>query len=220
MDRVEMIKWAVKICEIIAAITGCICWFKWRKTYWKWFPVYLIFIALSEFVGRYLSQNISHQANNYYYSFVVRPSTYLFFFWIFYSYDRVKGIKKKPQLYISILFIICVIADYFFFQHRKYWIQSFSMSMGTVLLLVLLVRFFLHFLFKGDIFKFYREMMFWFSVIIFIYYLGTFPFFALRNTLASNYPVLFINYWYVQMGLSCLMYLLFAFSLIWTKPRS
>ena len=219
MDNFEIFRWVLKACELLAALTGFLCWHKWKGSFWKWFSFYFLFIVTAELTGMYLRDNISHQANNLFYSFIVRPVSFLFFFWVFYRYDSINGIRNKISGCLALIYAGCLAGDYLYFQHQKFWIQSFSFSAGTVLLLILLIRFFINFVFKSDILQYSRNMMFWFSFSLFLYYLGTFPFFALRNTLAANYPSVFTGYWYVQMSLSCLMYLLLSFSFIWAKPK-
>lgn len=220
MDKHEVFRWVLKGIEAIAAITGILYYHKWKNTFWRWLSLYLLFIVAAEFTGMYLRENVTHQANVSFYSFIVRPVTFLFFYWIFYKYDISNSMRNKVSLLFTGLYLLSLLADYLYFQHEKYWVQSFSFSMGTVLLLGLLLRFFINFVFRVDILNYKKDMMFWFAFSLFIYYLGTFPFFALRNTLASKFPSIFDGYWYVQMTLSCFMYLLFAFSFIWAKPKS
>lgn len=220
MDKVEVMRSFVKGCEALAALTGFLCWQKWRKEFWSAFPFYLLFIVLAEFAGTYLSDHVSHQVNIDFFAFAVRPVTFLFFFWVFYKNDRSVQRKNKIIMPLVCVYFAGLIADYFFFRHEKMWVQSFSFSLGAVLLLVLQIRFFIHLVFNDDVLGYKRSMMFCVSGGLFLYYTGSFPFYALRNTLANNYPALFYTYWVIVMCLSCLMYLIFTFSFVWAKPRS
>lgn len=219
MNKFDVLKTILLVFELLAALTGLLLLNKWRRTFWVYFPFYLLFISLSEITATYFARHIGHWANNNLHSFVIRPVTFLFFYWLFYKQDQADKRQNPVNTLVAVVYIAGLLADYFYFRHETLWIHSFSFSLGTVLLLVLLVRYFAYFIFN-NILNYRRSMMFWVSLALFIYYVITFPFFALRNTLAKEYPEIFINYWYVQMCLSCLMYILFTFSFIWTRPRS
>lgn len=220
MDKVEVMRSFVKGCEALAALTGFLCWQKWRKSFWIAFPFYLLFIVLVENLGKFIAENISHQANNYFHYFFSRPVTFMFFYWVFYQYDRSVHRNNKIILPIAVVYLIGVIIDYLYIRYEIMWRQSFSFSVGTILMLILLIRFFIYFVFNAAILDYHRSMMIWVSLGLFLYYVGIFPFFTFRNELFDKLPDLFYTYWYIQMSLSGLMYLLFSFSFIWAKPKS
>jgi hypothetical protein len=61
--------------------------------------------------------------------------------------------------------------------------------------------------------------MFWTALGLIIFYLGTFPLYALRNTLVKHYLSVFTGYYYVSFVLNYCMYILFSIGFICHKPK-
>ena len=97
--------------------------------------------------------------------------------------------------------------------------SSFSIVIGDLLLFVLIIAHFYNYSFSQKMLHFKYDIMFWVSVGILGYYVIGLPLDALYNTLSTRYYKIFEVYWFAYMVLDCLMYLLFAFSFIWAKPK-
>lgn len=218
MDKYDIMRLIAKVCESIAAVSCIILLPRWRKSEWKLIPFYVLFVAVSEWTGYYLRIHpVSFLQNPDYYSFIVHPVIFFFIYTFLYSIDDKKNIGLL--LGISVLYVISCIVDSVFFRMQSFWFMSFSYMIGVVLLLTLLIRFYLRFFFSDRILHFRSSASFWICTAWFIYYAGTFPFFALRNTLAQNYYNVFVIYWFVQMIASCLMYISIIFIFKWAKQR-
>jgi hypothetical protein len=220
MEWDEKLKWANRMALTVSAV-GLWFWLpRWKQRVWKRLPLYISLIALGEWTGWYLIKINQGKWNPALYSFIIHPITFVFLYWIFGQYEKEQ--KRSSQLWrvFSILTALACIADRFFFSAQKLWFSSFSYLVGTLLLCMLLIRFFLRYLFSNQIFGFGRDIMFWFCSTLFIYYMGTFPFFAMRNTLANlYYDEIFMPYFYVQITLSALMYISFFIIYTCTKPK-
>jgi len=218
MNKVPLITLCLIFLELAAAITGFVYWKKIRHTYWKWFPIYLLAITLFECLGVYLSYGLNnYDANGMLYSYLVLPLEFLFFTWLFARYFES---PKERQWAIAgaILYVLSWIVEMIFLRKKDTWFMSFSFTVGNIVLLILIIIFFIRLVNSEKILHFRKTMMFWVALGVLIFPL-TFPFFALRNTLYSDYPELFYIAWYISTGLMYLMYLLFIAAFIWAKPK-
>ncbi len=219
MDRDALIKYGLNFFELVACVTGFIYWKKIKHSYWKWFPIYLAIILITELTGKYILVVLhDRKLNANIYRFFGIPIQFLFFFWLF--KQNLKPYKEKRwPLYGAAIYIISWVVDFVYISKMKFGFQSFSYTMGNIILLVLLILFFVKFINSDEILEYKSSMMFWVCVGLLIFYLGTFPFYGLRNTLLQNYRGVYDVYWYINFILDYLMYILFAIAFIWGKPK-
>ena len=77
----------------------------------------------------------------------------------------------------------------------------------------------LDFLRSDQVLNYRNSRMFWISIGLLIFYLGSLPLYGVWNTLAKNYPAVFNTYWMVLINLNYLMYISFSISFIWGKQK-
>ncbi len=209
MGTYNYMVWVLNALEIIACITGFLYLKKLQKADWKLLPYYLLTIVTFEFLGRYLSSvGELYKYNPIMFNYISYPMQFLFFFYLFYRHQY---FARKKQLIVAgiIIYLISIVADVFVFSKRIYFFHSFSYCTGVLLLLILLLIYFLDFIKGKEILNFSTDLMFWFCVGLLVYYIGTLPFFALRNNLAYNHKDIFFKYAYAGLVLDYCMYLLF-----------
>ena len=204
--------------EVLAAFTGLWYFKKVKNTYWVFFTFYLVFIVLSEGVGQYLRSIGKINANIHYFNFFVVPVEFLFTFWLFYSGWRQNKGKRLPVVFMAI-YLVGWFCDIFYFSKQRYFFYSFSYTLGNLLMLILILRFFLQMVTSDDIITFRHNMQFWVSLGLMIFYLGSFPYWGLVNTMAYKYPLLTHYYAYIVFVMNYMMYLMFTISFIWGKPN-
>jgi hypothetical protein len=209
----------LNILELLSCIAGFIFWSKIKNTYWKWFPVYLGIIFLTEITAEYLLHVKNDLASNIaIYSYFGIPLQFFFFYWIFYQEFRNTKNSKWP-LISAVIYLICLVADLLYISKIKFYFESFSYIIGCIFLLILILIYLASFTRSDAIIKYKSDMMFWVSLGLVIFYAGAMPFFAFRKALYVEYNDLFYVYWYIQFGLNYLMYLFFIVSFIWGKPK-
>lgn len=220
MEIYDVIRLVYKLVLTASALGAFYYRGQWMTSFWKWLPFYLLFIALAEWGGYWIRISELGKWNPAYYSFIVHPGIFLFLYWLFGQYDRQQGRKNRLTLPFVALLALACLADYLFFipKGKEFWLHNFSYLTGVVLLLILLIRFYYFFIFSERILGFKKDIMFWVCTALLVYYLGTFPFFGLRNTLLSYYD-LFLVYWYLQMALATLLYLSLFIFYKWTRPK-
>lgn len=215
-------KWYIivlNIFELLSCLTGFIFWKKIKYSYWKWFPVYLGLIVLTEVTGEYfLHARNDLKTNIAIYSYFGIPLQFFFFYWLFQQQFKKINNNKWPLISAAIYFI-ALIADLAYISKLKFYFESFSYVIGCLFLLILLLMFFFRFTKGDDIFGYKNNMMFWVSIGLMLFYIGTMPFFAFRNMLFVKNEQMFYIYWYAQFGLNYLMYLLFIVAFVWGKPK-
>lgn len=212
----------LNIFELTACIAGFVCWNKIRHTYWRWFPVYLAIIVLAELTGEYLlhvEKNLELCINLY--SYFTIPAEFIFFYWVFYKYfNSIGSNNNRWPLYAAAIYLICWLIDSLYIKGKmKLLFDSFSYTMGNILLLVLILSFFIKFIKSEELLKYRSNNMFWVCLGLLVFYLGSLPFYGIRTTLYRQYRDIFYLYWYIQFGLGYLMYLFFTISFIWGKPK-
>lgn len=221
MSTIELAIWGLNILELLACIIGFVHWKKIKDTYWKWFPFYLGILFLTEMTGK-IMRLVFHdkELNTAMYRYFGIPIQFLFFFWLFYCYFS--NLNKKDRIWPPIgaaIYIGAWLIEILFFEKVKFWFMSFSYTIGNIMLLVLVILFFVRFINSEMILKYRQSMMFWVCLGLLAFYLGTFPYYALRNTLYHNYLPVFEVYSYVSLGLDYLMYIFFTIAFICGRPK-
>ncbi len=197
----------------LVAIIGLLKWNDVKKNYWKSFPLYLLIIALGEYI-RFFELSISTIQTRLIQLTV--PIEFLFFFLLFY-----KNIQKKLPIIIgSVVYIIAFLVESLWFDTMKSnYFMSFSYSIGNIILLIFILQYFYILIYSDRILYFYHERLFWVSLGLLVFFLGTLPYFGLYNLMLSKYFDLLVSYTWVQIFLNYTMYLLFAASFIWGEKE-
>jgi hypothetical protein len=211
---------AIYLMELVACVTGFIFWRKISGSYWKWFPVYLAVVFISEVTVEVLA-NIPgcRTVANDIVLFWSIPLEFLFIFWLFYSEYKNRGDRRWPVLAAAV-YLITWLIDIIWFKNVQFSFTSLSYEVGNVLLLALIILFLIRFMLSNDILHYKINTMFWVSIGLLVFYLGSLPYFALYNNLYKYNRILFHNYWKVMMVLNYIMYGFFTLSFIWSKKKS
>lgn len=207
------------VIECITCVVAFLYWKKLRGTTFKLFPAYLLLIVTAEFFGYYLRTYDMKDMNKLFYNVLVIPVEFLFFFHIFYQSGKGKKDKRLPVVF-TIIYAGAWMIDNLYLTNKLFWFYSFSYTVGNLLLLVLILRSLTRLVLSDDILFFRQNMLFWVCTGLLVFYLGTFPFYGLKNTLVHDYIDVYWSYYYIVYILNCLMYLLFALGFIWGKPKS
>ena len=185
--------------ELSAAITGFIVWNKIQNSFWKYFPIYLLVIFLIEVFAEYIlhaTHNLPFNVSIY--RWVGIPIQFFFLFWIFHQHFKSTNPTHIP-MYAAVIYIISWLVDLGLINVEvKLWFDSLSYTIGCILLLICVLIYFYRFIGSDDVLDFKSSAMFWVSVGIIIFYLGTLPFWGLRTSLYRHYRSAFNVYWQIQ----------------------
>ena len=218
METIDVLYLILNIFEAIAAVVGFLYFNKIKNSFWKWFPYYLTFIIISDIISRNFAKYDLRLTCKIFYGYFEIPVEFFFFFWLFHkSFDQTK--YKRLPIICAVIYTASWIADMVYFSTLDFWFYSISYTIGNLLLLVLILRYFIQLVTSNAILNFKQDMLFWVSTGLLLFYLGTFPYYGLRNTLVYKYRELYTTYSYIMYVLNSLMYLMFTFSFIWGKPN-
>lgn len=219
MDSRFWIKIILNAFELTALVAGVINWGKVKHTYWKYFVFYCGVILMTELLAKYIGYGLRKPGLNAdIYFFFGIPVQFFFFFWLFYRWSSLWTGKIFALLGL-LVYLIAWVLEWLYLREKKMWFSSFSYLMGNIFLLILLVNYFIRFVTSNEILQYRSDMMFWVAAGILVFFVGTLPFYGLRNFLYYNYRGIFYFYWDASYFLDCLMYLFFTFSFVWGKPK-
>lgn len=201
------------LAEVTAAIVGIIKFKKFKNSYWKWFIYYLVFIAISELLSKFVFRYYEPFMSNYY-SFFVIPLEFITIFWL-YSY---KSLNNKKLFWISIGIYLISLLPYYTLEDNK-MVKSLNFTIGGFIMSIMIILEYNKQMKSDDILKFRKNMMFYINVAVGLFYVGTLPFFAFYNLLLNDL-VFFYNYYIFFLITNILMYTLFSIALLWGKPNT
>ena len=220
MNTIELFKLILNCFEATACLVGFLYWNKIKHSHWKYFPFYLLIIVLAEFIGKYLNHSGHNDLKVGLYNYFVIPLEILFFSWLFYMEFREKKYRRVSLLMGCIYVVTWLLEMFVISKGNNWWVQSFSYTVGIIVLIVQLLLF-LFILATGDDILYIRSnMMFWVCLGLFIFYFCTLPFFGMGNYLFNHFKNIYFGYAYAIYILNYIMYSLFITAFIWGRPRS
>lgn len=208
----EILRCILLFVELLAGIVALYYFFQLKNTYWKWFSIYLIFIAIQEVVSYSI---ISKNINNYYVYFGI-PLQFLFLFWL-YAY---KSLNNKILYATSSIIYLATYFPIELYFKEKYVLNKINMTIGTSILIILVIMEFLKQIKNDDILLFKENKMFYINTGVILFYIGTYPFWGFFDIILrqENKTILtFYSFYFILSNI--IMYLLFTASFIWGKHR-
>lgn len=185
------------------------------KNYLKTFPWFLIAVGVLDGVGLLINTFLKAgypKLNFYYYQIFVIPLQFIYYFWII-NKNIVTG--KKLYYLSTIIYLISVIVELIvplnFIKH----FFSISFSIGNILLVVNILRYFYQLTQSDKILNFYKLQMFWISLGLLIFWLGSLPFYGLFNYLFKNFNTIFGFYYNIVLIFNYIMYTCFLIGFVW-----
>ncbi|WP_299113066.1 hypothetical protein [uncultured Winogradskyella sp.] len=208
-----ILKNCLRISIFSSAFIGVFYFKKLKKSYWKWFSVYLIIIFIQEGFWAF-NTNIDREYRFTYYTLLGIPLQYLFFFWL-YAFKSLK--KKKIFLISSVSYLfILILAVLFKNIHEA---NAIGINIGTIILIGLIILEFVKQVKTDNILKFKVNKMFYINIGVVLFYIGNYPYHVLGPELHKNYYDIWSIYRTYFLTTNCIMYLLFSASFIWGKTH-
>lgn len=218
MTLIALLKISLNLAEGIAFLSALYKLCTSKSSDYKQLTFYFLFIVLAEQMGSFLVSKDLFEYTKYWYSFIVIPVEFLFFYWFLLNHFNTKKDRIIARTGIVIL-ILGFIIDWLFFYNSKAIFISLSYTLGNLILLILVLHYFKNLIHSKRILNFTKELEFWICLGLLIFYLSTFPFFGLYNYFLDNYPVEFRIYYIVMLVLNIVMYLIFSIGMLWTKSK-
>lgn len=203
------------ITELICALTALLFHKKLKNTYWKWFVYYIVMVFLFDTFGKWGFES-NQDFKKHYYNFLVIPFQFIFLYWL-YAYKSL----KQPKLFwlFGLIYTISFYIILYFDIEKTRIINMLSYTIATLLLFILVTLEFLKQIKSDDILDFKQSKMFYINLGVALFYVGTLPFFAFDGYSVVHTKKIWMNYWTVFLFLNNLLYLIFAASFVWGKPK-
>jgi hypothetical protein len=217
MTSIIYFKQSIKIFELLASITGLIYWNKWKGSFFKWMPVYLIILFIVECIGHVLAIMNLKEINNALYNYIGLPLESLFFCWFYYKCLHEK--TNRLALFCAVAFIISWIIEQFFITQQSAYYSSLSYGVGNLGIVTLTTVYLIQLSLSDEVLHYKTNPAFWITIGAMIFYLGTFPYYGLFNLLAHKFQPIHYAYTWVMIFLNYSMYIIFAAVFIWSKPK-
>lgn len=172
------LKSSIKYIELFTAIIGTIYYYKYRHTFLKHYLVILWYITFTEFLGYTLRKlNILNYNAILYNLYHVINFVYLFLLYQKYiSNTRQKNcVRVFVYLYLA-SFLVCML-----FENYLYKVQTVPFLLASVFLVISISFYFLEILNTDKVLYIRKNLLFWLSVGLLLYYVGNMPFRVIRN---------------------------------------
>lgn len=219
----ETFRLFIPFSELIAAITGTIYYYKYKNTPLKYFLLILWYITITEFTSIYAIENnilLYYDEKGTKYNLWMYNLLYLIFYpsilYIYFKMIKSNHFKKWILVFITIYLIVSVI-NWSFIQSFIYeWSETPSI-IGSALLAISVLFYFIELLKSNNVIIYYRKLLFWVSVGLLIHHVSTIPFklkvteYAMRNYIHNLFLIIWIS--------ALVMYLIFTFGFIWSEKE-
>lgn len=197
--------------ELFTFLTGVYFFRKLVHTPLKYFVLLLGFIFFSEMAGMYLKSIKQLEYNKTWFGFIVIPVQYFFYFWLYRKQARSR-LQIAGHYFLGIIYLSILI--YEFVRKNQDSIFSLSYMFGTLFLLIMIFNYLYNYIKHDELIQIKSTPLFYISIGLLIFYVGSFPFYGLHNYLWTQYQVIGYNYWYVATTLNCIMYCMFTISFL------
>ena len=200
---------SIKYIELTTALVGSIFYYKYNNTFLKYFLIILWFTAVNEFLGYFLHHHNILRNNSIIYN-IYHFINFSFLFILLKNYVS----KKKHKNWINtflLLYIISFFANLFIQDYFKQ-VQTLPFIIGAILIVISIFFYFLEILNTDKVLDVSKNLLFWISVGLLLYFIGKIP---TRMTRNYYYEITdFENIFIVEYMLSIVMNSLFIIGFI------
>ena len=213
----------VPFSELIAAVVGTIYFYKYKQTHLKYFLYILWYITLTEFIGWYATENdflVFFDKEGRPYNLWMYNLMYSIFYPVVLAiYLRsINRFTYRKWIKLFILFYVIIsIINWSFIQSFKYEWSELPDIVGSIFLTISIIFYFIELLKSDKIIIYHKKLLFWISIGLLIYHVGTIPF----NVKITSYALLggIHNLFLIMWTLAIIMYLIFTFGFIWSDKE-
>ncbi|WP_044399533.1 hypothetical protein [Lacinutrix sp. Hel_I_90] len=169
---------SIKYIELITAVLGSIYYSKYRHTFLKYFLLILWYTTINGFLCRYLHENYILRNNSLLYN-LYHLVNFTFLLILFKKYIKSSAYKK----WISIFIILYVFSFFFNLIWQNYLteIQTVPFILGAVFVIISITFYFLEILNTTKVLYVSKNLLFWISIGLLLYFVGKIPTRIIRN---------------------------------------
>ncbi|MFC4739696.1 hypothetical protein ACFO3U_06780 [Flavobacterium ponti] len=164
--------------QIVTAIAGSLCYYKYKDTYLKYFLFLLWYIVINDFTARYYSKNIS--VYNVFFYNIFQVISFTFYALLF--KNAIKSLKNRQIISILLAFYyLCYLINLVFID--DFFTDYFSNTyiIGAAVIITSILIYLYEILNSDKIIHVNKMMVFWISIGLLLMYLPNIPFNVIRN---------------------------------------
>lgn len=208
-------------------ITAVLSLYKYRKyfnTSLKYLPILFIYTFFNELLGELISEyelfSLFQKSLYITYNVIIyniyNVIFYLYFYYIFWN-SLVNEKQKRIIVYGGIIFLLIAVINPFF-ENFMIEAQTFTYVFGGIVLLLCTIFYFVQLRDPNRVFSINRDLLFWLSVGLFIFYSGYLPIKVDRyfNTI---YDLRYLYLRKIHLSLIIIMYTCFIIGFVRMRRR-
>ncbi len=168
---------SIKYIELIVAIIGTIYYFKYKRTFLKYFLIILWYTAINEFFG-FLLKKIGYTNN----IIIYNVFHFINFSFLFLLFNR--SLSKAKHKQWTKIFLLTYIIGFFInlcFENYFIQVQTIPFLMASIFLIISIVFYFSELLNTNEVLFVKKNILFWISVGYLLYLSGNLPIRVIRN---------------------------------------
>lgn len=200
--------------QIVTAIAGTLCYYKYKNTYLKFFLCLLWYIVINEFSARYYTRNVSVYNAFFYNIFqVISFTTYVLLF-----KSALKNLNSKKIIsillvlyYLSYIFNLLFINDF----QTEYFSNSYIVGASVIVITILL--YFYEILNSDKVILINKMLIFWIGIGLLLLFIPNIPFHVIRKYYKSSPTIPYI--YTVNYFLVFIYNLIIISGFLWTSKR-
>lgn len=200
------------IFQLVTVIVGSFYFYKYKKTYLKYFLIVLWYVAINDLLGFFLKNN-HYQVEILYNIYYLVVFNYLMF--LFRNY--VSNLNHKRLILILIYIYTTSFIINGFFENYLSQFATIPYIVGASFVIASIIFYYIDVLNSEKVLYVNKNLLFWISMGVLIYYSGNIPFKIVRNyaqelrDVSVEFLALFI--------LSIVMYICFIIGFIWSDSK-
>ncbi len=188
--------------EIISLLLSFLFINRFKSKQYYFFIGYLVFAIAADYIGGLINEGSDAWVYNIYTFFEYTSVAGIYYFL------NNKQLSKKVILYVSILFYFIYTISFIYIP-----LQSYTVIILHFFVVPFLFLYFQELLNSVKIYNYKKELFFWITVGLLIYYFGTLPFITLSFIGQLQNKIL----WNIPAVILVIMHLIFVLSLIWVR---
>ncbi len=198
--------------QLITALVGSIYFYKYKKTFLKYFLIFLWYVAINDIIGYILNNNSIEVAWLYNIYYLIVFNYLMFLFRNYLSSNK----HKKWIIVLIILYNLSILINSFFENYINEY-ATMPYIIGASFVIISIIFYYIDILNSEKVLYVHKNILFWISIGLLIYYSGNIPFRIVRNYAGEllNAKVQFL----VLCILSIVMNLCYIRGFIWSSKK-
>ncbi len=213
-ELVNLLGSSIQYFELLAIFTGIIFINKYKDSFLIYFLLILIYTFLNEQLGTLYKAYID--GNNLILYNIYNLINFSFLFLLYYKSIQSEKFKKWTK-YFFIFYLLSFIINVIFFENFYTEYSSISYIIAASLLLITIMLYFIEILNSEEILHLKKNLLFWISSGLLVYFVAAIPIRVLINNYISETELYIL--FFVKNILAIMMYLLFTIGFICMKKK-